>query len=69
MENNKWISVDDRYPDITSPPEDFLITYEYEGKVIVEIGYMCGENLIKGQRERYPYPQYWMPLPKSPLEL
>lgn len=68
MENN-WIKVEDQFPD-TEDGEDIWIFYERDGNPVVEIGYVCGDNLIKGQSERYPYPTHWQPYfkPEPPQE-
>lgn len=66
-----WVDIGEKgYPkyidDENDPNFYFLICYERDDKKIIEIGYMCGVDLIKGSSERYPYPRFYMPLPKAP---
>lgn len=63
-----WIRVDEQFPD-TEYGEYILIAYVRDGKPVVEIGYVCGEKLIKGSSERYPYPSHWIRLPKAPADV
>jgi len=59
-----WTRVEDGLPETLG--EDILICYEMGGQTIIEIGYLCGERLIKGTTERYPPVTHWMPLPNKP---
>lgn len=62
----EWISIIKQLPPYG---EDVLICYKREGKVIIEVGYRCGDTLMKGISERYPYPEFWMPFPEPPEQL
>jgi hypothetical protein len=59
-----WTRVEDGLPEVLG--EDILICYEFGGQTRIELGYLCGENLIKGTTERYPSITHWMPLSNKP---
>ena len=59
-----WTRVEDGLPETLG--EDILIYYEMGGQTRIEIGYLCGERLIKGTTEIYPPVTHWMPLPNKP---
>lgn len=70
----EWVDFEVMAPACTDPINEIWIRYEWDGKEVIEIGYVCGENCIKGGQQfgiRYPPVTHWKPLikPESPLTL
>ena len=71
----EWIDIRERFP--TELGKDIIIYYLSFIKLdngdiietpIVETGYLCGVNIVKGSTERYPDVLFWMEMPLPPSE-